>query len=156
MELLETGGYDRETYKLGRARLLAARELFHEELASQLEPLLNRELANRPQATLQEKQDIARFTNAELRSMGLAITCPKTIRACVMHVDKGYRSDEGRFQLELVGKNSSRKRTVNSLALPYLTLTPYPNAHSRTTGLKGLGKWQDSIERARKDSIKDL
>lgn len=124
MKLLQagnSGGYERVA-----KRLWEARELFHEEIAHQMQDPMNRQLAQMPQATPEEKKSMGRWLNAELRALSLAIRCPKTGEPAIVHVDPWYES-KGRFQIELIEKQGGRRvRTVSSVSLPSLEYCPHP------------------------------
>lgn len=117
-----SGGYERVA-----KRLREARELLHEEIAHQIEPLFNARVASMPQETLRAKQGLARWVNAELRtSFGLALRCPRTSLPALLHADPGSNPSKGRFQIELMGEQNARKKTVSSATLPYLGLVSHP------------------------------
>lgn len=107
-------------------RLTEARELFHGMLAQRLTEPFNAHLAQQPQATLPEKQALTRNANADLRSLGLAIRCPRTSEAAVLHADGGHKLTDGRFQIGLIGSGRDRKRTVSSRELFAVELMSHP------------------------------
>lgn len=116
----------REDYESLRARLIEARDLFHDLLAERFTEPFNAHLAAQPSATLQEKQALARAANTDLRSLSLAIRCPKTAQPAILLADPGYRSSAGRFQITLIADATSRARTSSSVALPHADLMPRP------------------------------
>jgi hypothetical protein len=93
-------------------------------LIERFEPAFNAQLASMPQATREEKKELCRWANAELRSLGLAIRCPKTGHAAILHTDLGYRPEAGCFQLELTGQEHGRRRTRTFVSLIPLELMP--------------------------------
>lgn len=111
------GGYLRAAQHLRNAR-----QLFHEQVAIQVAPLLNKYLEKVPKSTLQEKQELAKWVNAELRSLGLAVRCPKTGQAAMLRADPGHDEEHGRFQIALISNDLARKRTVSSPELFQLDL----------------------------------
>lgn len=113
-QLLTTGTGDRGNYKGALKRLHEARRILHEELAHQIEPLLNEHVTKLPQSTLQDKQTLARQINADIRSLGLSIRCPKTGNSSFLSAGPGYDSSAGRFQLCL---HKDRHRTCSSASL---------------------------------------
>jgi hypothetical protein len=87
-----------------------------------LQPAVNQQLAAMPQDTLAEKQSLCRWANAELRFAGLTIQCPKTGHSAMLHADPGRNSSVGRFQIELLGGEHKRHRTVVTTELPEVQL----------------------------------
>lgn len=94
-------------------------------VARRMAPALNEKLAELPHATLAEKQTLCRWLNEELYSSGLAIRCPKTGQPALVHGDPGG-GEGGRFQLELMGKDSGHKRTVSSVRLFPIEIMDHP------------------------------
>lgn len=96
---------------------------FRQTAATLLEGPLNAHLAQMPQTTAREKQDLARWVNAQLRELGLALRCPKTGRPSVLISDvKEGGSDIGRFRFENRDENGAKVRTVTLQELPELQL----------------------------------
>jgi len=92
-------------------------------IAQSMEPLLNEHMARLPQASCSEKQALAKWVNAELRELGLAIRCPKTGTPAYLMGSPVLPDQAGRFQLEIRQENSGRRhRTLSSVTLPHLTL----------------------------------
>lgn len=120
------GERDRDSYEALRQRLIDARKLFHELLAERLTPAFNGHLAALPHETLEEKQALTRHANAEMRSLGLAIKCPRTGRPAMLHADRGRDPDTGRFQVALIGSDGERARTVSANSLLALELMGHP------------------------------
>lgn len=116
----------RDDYESLHARLMEAREQFHELLAGRLAQAFNKHLASLPQDTLQEKRDLARHANADLRHLGLAVKCPKTGEPAMFYGDPGHIPDKGRFQLGLVSEEAARKRTFTSQTLFQVELMGRP------------------------------
>jgi hypothetical protein len=94
-------------------------ELISKEVADSL----NGHLDKMPQETRAQKQELCRWLNAEMRSLGIAIRCPKTGEAAMLHVDP--TGQNGRFQIELIDRENGRKRTLTSVSLPTLTFRPH-------------------------------
>ena len=101
------------------------RRLVDDLVIERIEPAFNARLAEMPQETLSDKQQLCRWVNAELRRLGLAIRCPKTGHAAILHADRGNPRQNGRFQVELMGKEFGR-RSVSSPTLFYVHLTQEP------------------------------
>lgn len=133
----------RDDYESLRARLTEARDLFHDAMAERFTEAFNAHLAAQPQATLAEKQALSRDANADLRALGLAVRCPKTGDPAMLHGDRGYRPDAGRFQLLLLHSGGHTK-TKSSTSLFQVDLMGFPNRReplaeywaSRTQGEK--------------------
>jgi len=111
-------------YPKRRAELARLNDEFREHLARALEPSLNAELSLLPQASYEDKKTLAKWVNAELRQIGLAIRCPKTGKPCHILANKGHDPVRGRFQLEYTDIDGQRRRTVSSAELPALALMP--------------------------------
>jgi len=113
------------SYSTVASRLREVRELVHEEIAERLSKPLNEHLAQIPHATLHEKQDLARFANAEMRCLGVAIRCPKTGLPAMLHANSGHDATKGRFQFSVIDHKPHPTRTVTSQTLPMLVLMPH-------------------------------
>lgn len=107
-------------------------------IARSLGPALNEHLAAAAQSTYDEKRALARWVNGELRSLGLAIQCPKTGLPAFLVGHPGGAPGVGRFHIEVVESGQVR-RTVTSTSLPVLALMaepvmdrPNPRAQPRT------------------------
>jgi len=88
-------------------------------------PALNERLAELPQSTLTEKQALCRWVNEELYASGLTIRCPKTGLPALLHADRGDDA-RGRFQIELMGKESGKKKTTSSINLFPIEIMDHP------------------------------
>lgn len=108
-------------------KLKEARWLFHEQIAEQASEPLNRHLASMPDATVENKQDLARFANTEMRELGLAIRCDRSREAATLHVDCGKNAPNGRFQTELIHGIGGRIRTRSSSTLFPIEIMAYPD-----------------------------
>lgn len=104
-------------YERTARRLRLARETLHEEVAHQLEPVLNQHVQDMPKESFEEKRDLSRWLNAELRNQGLAIRCPKTGKPAMLFADAGHDPSTGRFQLTLISDQDGRRRTKSSSEL---------------------------------------
>lgn len=122
---LMTNGQD-DNYASFAGRLRKARQLFHQLVAEQLAEPLNEQLRSTPHDSLEQKQQLARWTNAELRALGVAIRCPKTGEAAMLHAHSGNHPKRGRFQIGLIEVDSGRKKTVSSPELLTLELMAHP------------------------------
>ena len=104
----------------------AASELrhhFHTELAAGLQTRLNRHLQGMAQETYDEKRALATWVNEQLRSLGLAIKCPKTGRPGSLLADfKDSEGDVSRFRLEVRDEHGGKTRIVVGRHLAELEL----------------------------------
>lgn len=91
-------------------------------IAKAFEPVLNEHATTMPQATYDEKRALAKWVNAELRELGLAIRCPKTGQPALLRGHPGGTPGVGRFHLEITDSNGIQRRTVTSVTLPRLSL----------------------------------
>lgn len=105
-------------------RLLSAfRSVVLDEMAATLQPRLTKHLSQIPQETYVQKQAVASWVNHELRSLGLAIRCPKTGKPAILVADLRGDDDSGsRFRLEIRADDGRRTRTYSSKELPALDL----------------------------------
>jgi hypothetical protein len=99
-------------------------EVFRVSLAEKLEPALNARAATMPQETYEDKKTLAKWINAELRRLGLAIKDPKTGKPCHLVGDSGNKPGIGRFMLNYTEDAGKLVHTVTSVTLPPLTLMP--------------------------------
>lgn len=141
MKLLQAGnagGYERVA-----KRLREARELFHEEIAYLVAAPLNQHLARMPQATLQEKQELAKWLNAELRFLGVAVKDPHSGHAGYLRGSPRYKDKEGggKFQV-CVADGQDVRATVTSKVLMPLEFVGNADRGGR---LRERKKWQDRI-----------
>ena len=112
----DAGGYTAQSQEL--------EELSHEfrrQVAARLEPALNAQIQAMPRETYEEKKEVARWVNQELRRFDLAIKCPKTGRPSSLCANQGNHPEIGRFSIEhtIDGK---KHRPVNSPELMHLEL----------------------------------
>jgi len=114
---------DGDDYNTFASRVRIARKLFHEEIADIICDPFNKELPRRPHNTLVEKQELARWANAEMRSLGIAIHDKKTGDPASLRADTGGKN--GRFQIELISNDRGRKRTFTSADIFLVQLMPH-------------------------------
>ena len=89
-----------------------------QRIAVDVRKSLAEEMQRRPHDSYEEKKELSKFVNAELRKFGLAIKCPKTGRPSSLIANPGYRPGEGRFQL--FNEDEDGKK-VRSLSTPHLS-----------------------------------
>ncbi len=126
-QLLSSG--NKEDYQQTVQRLRETRELFHQELAHQIETPLNEILATMPRATLREKQELAKWLNADLRYLGLGIKAPQSENPTFLRGAPTH-NERGTFQLCSSGKRPFRV-TFSSESLFPLKLTGNPDRNGR-------------------------
>lgn len=103
------------------------RTAFHQELAAAFEPAFNAALDQTPQDNLDEKRQLCTDANATLKSLGLAINCPKTGQPAIMVADvQGRDDDQGRFRLEVRAIRGHSSRTFSSRTLTHFELVGDP------------------------------
>lgn len=88
------------------------------EAAALLAPALHARAQAMPHATYDEKKELARWVNEELRRFDLAIKCPKTGNPSVLLVGTGHHPEIGRFHLEHKTPEGKRTRSLTSAELP--------------------------------------
>jgi hypothetical protein len=104
--------------------LLAQSVSFRERLAARYASAVNTFLRSLPIETIGEKREAVRAVNGRLRSLGLAIRCPKTGLPARLVAHPGNHPEQGRFQIEILG--AERRRTVSAPEPPPLELMPEP------------------------------
>ncbi|HKQ48575.1 MAG TPA: hypothetical protein VJZ71_10940 [Phycisphaerae bacterium] len=114
----------RKEYEQARNRAVAMCDKVRIDAARLLEPALAAEASRQPQRTYDEKKTLAKWVNAELRRIGLAIRCPRTGRPSLLLANAGGQPGIGRFHLEHTDAEGRRHRSVTSVALPELKLMP--------------------------------
>lgn len=120
---------DRSTDYNGQVeRLRALRSSFHEELAAAFEPIFNAALEAAPHEDLESKRALCTAANDTLKSLGLAIRCPRTGQPVIMVADNRYEGDEaGRFRLEMRARSGHHAtRTLSSPTLVQFELMEDP------------------------------
>ncbi len=104
------------------------RHVFHEQLAAAIQPRLNDHLQRQPQKSLEEKQALASWVNAELRHLGLTMRCPQTSQPATLIAD--YKTAEeahvSRFRIQSNHPDGKRVRSNRSASVPFLELMEDP------------------------------
>jgi hypothetical protein len=114
-----------ETYDAIAKRLREAQTVLHAEIAHQVERPLNKELALMPHELLADKQALAKWLNAEMRALGIAVKCKKSNKPTFLRGAVGYDSVRGRFQLCNLNDRQS-KYTWSSIELVSFEFMPSP------------------------------
>lgn len=112
-----------DEYRSRHKALAAASVTFRLELARALEPALNAAAAAMPQESYEDKKALARWLNAELRTLGLALRDEVTGRPCLLVGDPGNRPGLGRFVLDYLD-DGRRVHAWTSVTLPPLRIMP--------------------------------
>ena len=118
-----------------RERAHSIQQSLRNAIALALEAPLEAHVQAVPHDTLSEKRALAKWLNAELRGLGLAIRCPKTDRPAYLIGSPCAPGDGSRFQLETQDDNGMPRRTCSSYDLPRLRLMVDTRGH----GLHGPG-----------------
>lgn len=125
-ELVHSGLADRPAeYPSRRQYLLALREAVGQVTAAMIREPLNKHIAALPQKTYAEKKAVAAWLNAELRSLGLAIRCPKTRMPTYLLAHVGRDPEVGRYRLNF-WDGAVRQSPVSFNELPPLDFVPAP------------------------------
>jgi hypothetical protein len=99
---------------------------FRVAIARRVTDAFNRHVVTMPAASYDDKRALARWVNAELRRLGLALVCPKTRRPAVLLADPGGAAGVGRFQFQSEGPDGRKVRAYSSATLPVVELTAAP------------------------------
>lgn len=103
-----------------------ATAVLREEIATAVQTTINGHLRRSEVATFPQKRLLATTVTEELRSVGLAIQCPHTGRACTLQAHPGRDREVGRFRLEYADERGQRHHPMTSVELPTLTVMPLP------------------------------
>lgn len=114
-------------------------ESFRQKIASNVLPALKREIESKTISTIENKKDLVKWVNSELRPLGLSIRHPKTGLPATFVADPGNHPETGRFQLRSEGKTFSTPDI--STLLDNLELMEAPQRE------EGLAKWADRVEK---------
>lgn len=120
-----------ESYWQLSERLRQARRVFHECVAKQMEIPFNEQLKTLPNATYEDKKQLALFANREMRAMGVGILCPRSGEVSALVAGTAEHSGVGRFRLSPLSDES--RRPFSSVDLCSFSLTPhYERRESRS------------------------
>lgn len=127
-------------YLRSAAILQGVHEHIRVKIAAALEPLLNLEAARHPQSTYDEKKELCKWINAELRRFGLALAVPDRSEPCFLLANPGGRPGFGRFMLYYFDGNGRRRDALTAVSLPHLSLRldDLAHAHGQRVGRSGL------------------
>jgi hypothetical protein len=114
----------KDDYRSCREVLFSLHEASRHAFAVALKSPLNAAAAKMPQSTYEEKKTLAKWVNAELRHLGLALRDPKTGKPCFLIGNAGNRPGSSRFLLDYVDDKGKRVRAHTSVTLPELELMP--------------------------------
>jgi hypothetical protein len=112
--------------------------------AARFLPALKAEMQRRPHETYDQKIELVRWVNAELRRFNMAFKHPKTGQPAAFYPSPGNHPDIGAFQLD--GKDAGGKRTTITTPdlaalLDKLELMDAPIPRN------ALSEWQDRVGR---------
>ena len=106
---------------------LHVRQALFTAMGEALQSSLNDHLSRQPQSGIDDRRALAAEVNRCLRSLSLAVKCPRTGRPAILVVDTvdGDHPDVSRFRLQITDDQGRRRRTLTSLELPLpLSLMP--------------------------------
>ncbi|MCK6484484.1 MAG: hypothetical protein HUU22_02225 [Phycisphaerae bacterium] len=127
------------SYDSLRGQLLRLNDLVRSETGAALQPALNERMQRMPHATYEEKKELAKWINGELREFGLACRCPKTGHATSLQANPGHDERVGRFRFDRIDESDRRTSTFTTTELPTLELRP-----SRSHSAPGLSRGERS------------
>lgn len=119
--IIENAAGHTRDYTIKAAALNALSNAFRQQMAITIQGSLNAQLAKIPQETYEEKKELAKWLNAEMRKFGIAVCCPKTGRASLLYADHGRHPAQGRFQLDNSDDEGNKHRTLSFNELISLT-----------------------------------
>jgi Ran GTPase-activating protein (RanGAP) involved in mRNA processing and transport len=109
-----------DEYEARRRVLCTLTDAVREQVRRAMEPALNQRAAALPQGTYDEKKELAKWVNGELRRFGLAIRCKG--KRCFLMGNPGGQPGIGRFVLEYTDDQGKRHHPLTSVTLPHLEL----------------------------------
>jgi hypothetical protein len=109
-------------YEMKAEKLAGLSHEVRQRIAAELAPALNIKAQAMPHHTYDEKKELARWVNDQLRRFDLAIKCPKTGQPSLLLVMTGDHPEIGRFVIEHKTPEGKRVRPVTSTKLPHLEL----------------------------------
>jgi hypothetical protein len=109
-------------YEMKAEKLAGLSHEVRQRIAAELGPALNIKAQALPHDTYDEKKELARWVNDQLRRFDLAIKCPKTGQPSLLLVMTGDHPAIGRFVIEHKTPEGKRVRPVTSTKLPHLEL----------------------------------
>lgn len=98
--------------------LAAVREVFYEEMAKRVTPVLNQHIATMKHDTLEDKRTVATFVNAAVKSFGLTVVTPDlSHQPAWLVASQNYSGDlKGRYRL--VYEQPDNPRRERFMAVP--------------------------------------
>lgn len=117
-------------YAARREAVGALKDANRRAVAKAMQEALNDEASTWTIDTLEQKREFAKWLNAELRHLDLALVCPKTGEVATL-VPATSKTPAGRFQFETKDSKGHPKRTSSSVDLPPLKVIPIPFGQSR-------------------------
>ncbi len=124
----------------------ALKHAFNQKLAVDHGDSLKAELRRRPHETYQDKKELVKWVNSELRRLGLAFKSPKTGQAATFVARHGNHPGIGKFQIVSVEPDGSEK-TFNTPDLDtLLSSLELMDAPSRR---EPLSEWRERVTRDR-------
>ena len=109
-------------YDRAQGSMAEATRLFLEECAHRLEPALNARIAQLPQATYEDKKELSKWINQEVRGLGLSVACPKTGLPAFITGHPGNDRRVGRFVFHALRPDGTRTTSLTVVRLPPLRL----------------------------------
>lgn len=126
-------------YERARDSTAGATRLFFEECAHRLEPALNARIAQLPQATYEDKKELSKWINHEVRMLGLSVACPKTGLPAYITGHPGNDRRVGRFVFHALNPDGTRTTSYSVVKLPPLRLV-------RTSPETARGSWVERTQ----------
>ena len=107
--------------------LASLRHAFQQDLAGAAGPVMTAEVQRRDEGILESRREVCSWVNAQLRTLGLAIRCPRTGQPSILVADARDEHDHrGRFRLEHRDAGGRASRTLASVTPPVLDLMEDP------------------------------
>ena len=134
-------------YEVQAGQLAGLNRGFRQELAKRLLPALKEEMQRQPHETYDQKIELVRWVNAELRRFDLAIRHPKTGQPAAFKPFLGNDPEIGAFRLE----DKDADGTLKTFTTPHLaTLLDKLELMESPPRREGLTEWQETVGRQRR------
>ena len=122
-------------------RIAAMRHDIQRAFASALSEPLNQYVLSLPQSSLEEKRELARSVNKDLRLLNLAVRCPETGRAAILLAESGYLDRSSKFRFKSIDETGRRWKRCVSERTPRLELMEGPaREETQARGERGGGR----------------
>lgn len=123
----------------------ALRHAILREFASAIQAPLNDYLQSLPQETVEEKRDIAKRVNSDLRKLNLSVRCPVTRLPATLVAEPGHLNRTSKFRFQSFDASGHRWQKGVSHKVPLLELIEAPPREESLAMRRRRDEGQDSL-----------